>query len=121
MNYMKKRSLIDLLMLATVLPCLAAANEFAQQPPVQALSAAETLKLFQLPDGYRLELVLDESSIKEPVVCVFDGNGRMYVAEMRTYMQEIDGKNQHTPVSVVSRHESTKGDGVFDKHTIFAK
>ncbi|MEK6235184.1 MAG: discoidin domain-containing protein, partial [Planctomycetales bacterium] len=50
----------------------------------------------------------------------WDGNGRMYVVEMRTYMQDIDGKNQLNPVSRVSRHEDTNGDGVYDKHTVFA-
>ncbi len=40
--------------------------------------------------GYHLELVLAEPHIEEPVLAVFDGNGRMYVAEMRTYMQDGD-------------------------------
>jgi mono/diheme cytochrome c family protein/glucose/arabinose dehydrogenase len=88
------------------------------KPPM--LSPAEELKTFQLPDGYRLELVLADPDIKEPVQIQFDGNGRMYVAEMRAYMQDIDGKDEHAPVSRVSRHESTKGDGVYDKHTVFA-
>jgi putative heme-binding domain-containing protein len=44
----------------------------------------------------------------------------MYVVEMRTYMQDIDGKGQLAPTSRVSRHEDTDGDGVYDKHTIFA-
>ncbi|HYG75436.1 MAG TPA: discoidin domain-containing protein [Planctomycetota bacterium] len=102
-----------------VTPVYAGEDEFPPQPPVPALSAEETLKLFELPEGYSLELVLDEKVIQEPVVLTFDGNGRMYIAEMRTYMQDIDGKNQHAPKGVVSRHESTKGDGVYDKHTIF--
>jgi len=106
-------------LLSVSAPVCSGENEFPKQPPVPALSAAEQLKLFQLPDGYSLELVLDETHIQEPVVLTFDGNGRMYIAEMRTYMQDIDGKNQHAPKGVVSRHESTKGDGVFDKHTVF--
>ena len=38
----------------------------------------------------------------------------MYVAEMRTYMQDIDGTGEHEPRSRISRHESTKGDGNYD-------
>lgn len=83
------------------------------------LSPEEERKTIQLPDGYQLELVLSEPEIKEPVVCVFDGNGRMYVAEMRTYMQDIDGNKEHDPVSRISRHESSKGDGVFDRHSVY--
>jgi mono/diheme cytochrome c family protein/glucose/arabinose dehydrogenase len=90
----------------------------AQPPPV--LTPEQEAKTFQLPPGYHVELVLSEPEIKEPVVTVFDGNGRMYVAEMRTYMQDIDGTNEMNPVNRVSRHESTKGDGVYDKHTVFA-
>ncbi len=68
-----------------------------------------------------MELVLSDPVIKEPVVTVFDGNGRMYVGEMRTYMQDIDATGEMNPVNRVSLHESTKGDGVYDKHTVFAE
>ncbi|MEO8019584.1 MAG: discoidin domain-containing protein [Pseudomonadota bacterium] len=74
----------------------------------------------QLPSGYRLQPVLTEPDIAEPVMIAFDGNGRMYVAEMRTYMQDADGTGEQVPVSRVSRHEDTDGDGVYDKHTVFA-
>ena len=95
-------------------------EEFPKQPDVPALSPEEQLKKFQLPPGYKLELVLAEPHIKEPVVAVFDGNGRMFVAEMRTYMQDIDATNELTNRSRVSLHWSSKGDGKFDKHTTFA-
>ncbi|HAV62790.1 MAG TPA: hypothetical protein DCY13_10530, partial [Verrucomicrobiales bacterium] len=35
------------------------------------------------------------------------------------YMQDIDGQNQKNPVSRVSRHEDTNGDGTYDRHTVF--
>ena len=100
--------------------CADKPEEFPLKPAIPYLSPEETLKTFVLPEGYRMELVLDETSIKEPVVCVFDGNGRMYVAEMRSYMQDIDGTNEIASVGRVSRHESTKGDGNFDKHSVYA-
>ena len=96
------------------------AELFPPQPPVPMLSPTEQLKKFQLPPGYKLELVLAEPDIKEPVVAVFDGNGRMFVAEMRTYMQDIDATGEHEKTSRVSLHWSSKGDGKFDKHTVFA-
>jgi glucose/arabinose dehydrogenase/mono/diheme cytochrome c family protein len=95
-------------------------EDFPKQPDVPALSPEEQLKKFQLPPGYKLELVLAEPHIKEPVVAVFDGNGRMFVAEMRTYMQDINGTDELTNRSCVSLHWSSKGDGKFDKHTVFA-
>ena len=103
---------------AAPMPPKGEATPLMKQTPM--LSPADELKTIMLPDGYRLELVLSEPDIKEPMAIAFDGNGRMYVVEMRTYMQDIDGTGEHDPKSRVSRHESTKGDGVFDKHTVFA-
>ncbi|MEO6569577.1 MAG: discoidin domain-containing protein [Opitutaceae bacterium] len=91
-------------------------------PTPPYLSPEESVKLVQLPPGYRLELVLSEPIIREPVVSVFDGNGRMYVAEMRSYMPNADASNEgveREPISRVSLHWSSKGDGVFDKHSVF--
>ena len=87
--------------------------------PVPYLTPEAEAKTFVLPEGYRLELVLSDPIIREPVVAKFDGNGRMFVAEMRTYMQDIDGHNQLTTNSCVSLHWSSQGDGVFDHHTVF--
>lgn len=96
------------------------AEQFPTRPPVVALSAQEEQKTFQLPPGYRLELLLSEPAIKEPVAIAFDGNGRMFVAEMRSYMQDIDGADELAAVSRVSLHWSSKGDGVYDQHRVFA-
>ncbi len=66
-----------------------------------------------------MELVVAEPDVISPAVIRFDGNGRMYVAEFITYMRDADGNNQHTPESRITRFESTKGDGVYDKRTVF--
>ncbi len=87
--------------------------------PVPYLTPAEEAKTFTLPVGYHLELVVSDPIIREPVTAAFDGNGRMFVAEMRTYMQDIDGKNEHTTNGRVSLHWSSKSDGVLDQHTTF--
>ena len=94
--------------------------EFPPMPPVQPRSAEEEAKTFQLPPGYRMELVLSEPDIAEPVTMAFDANGRLYVAEMRTYMQDIDATGEHEPTSRVSVHWSSRNDGVFDQHRVFA-
>ena len=92
----------------------------APRPAIVALSPQASIATMELPKGYRLEPVLAEPDIAEPVMVAFDGNGRMYVAEMRTYMLDADGTGEMQPVSRVSRHEDTDGDGVYDKHTVFA-
>ncbi|HSI63342.1 MAG TPA: hypothetical protein VLE43_09490, partial [Candidatus Saccharimonadia bacterium] len=112
------------ILLATLL-CLSSAladdaTDFPPKPPVKPLSPAEAAKTFQLPPGYRLQLVLSEPEIVDPVCIAFDGNGRLYVAEMRSYMPDIDGTNQLVPTSRVSVHWSSKDDGVYDQHRVFA-
>ncbi len=83
------------------------------------LSKEEAHKSIELPDGYSLELVLSDPHIEEPVACAFDGNGVLYVVEMRTYMQDADATGEQEPRSRISRHEDTDGDGVYDKHSVF--
>jgi mono/diheme cytochrome c family protein/glucose/arabinose dehydrogenase len=93
--------------------------DFSPKPPITARTPEEQAKSFILPPGYRMELVLAEPDVISPAVVRFDGNGRMYVAEFITYMRDADGNNQHTPESRITRFESTKGDGVYDKRTVF--
>ena len=93
--------------------------DFLKRPPVlrQAPEAAQQNVL--LPPGYKIEPVLADPLIEDPVGVSFDGNGRMYVLEMRSYMQDADGSTSRQPISRISRHEDTDGDGVYDKHTVF--
>ncbi|BDS08643.1 hypothetical protein NT6N_36830 [Oceaniferula spumae] len=94
----------------------------AQNQPIYQsdyLGKEQAMKSIQVPEGYKLELVLSDPEIKEPVWAVWDGNGVMYVAEMRTYMQDADATGENKPISRISRHEDTDGDGVYDKHSVF--
>ena len=97
-----------------------AGGDYSPKPPVVALSPEEQAKRFILPPGYRLELVLSDPDIVSPAAMAFDGNGRLYVAELRSYMLDVDAARQHEPTSRISMHESTKGDGRFDRHSVFA-
>ena len=96
-----------------------AGADFSPKPPITARTPQEEAKAFILPPGYRMELVLAEPDVVSPAQIRFDGNGRMYVTEFVTYMRDADGNNQHTPESRITRFESTKGDGVYDKRTVF--
>ena len=95
------------------------AGDFSPKPPVQPLTPQEQQKRFILPPGYRMELVLSDPEIINPTAIAFDGNGRLYVNEMRSYMLDVDGSREFEPVSRISMHESTKGDGTFDRHSVF--
>ncbi|MBL9115776.1 MAG: discoidin domain-containing protein [Verrucomicrobiaceae bacterium] len=96
------------------------AADFPPMPPVKPLTAADEQKTFRLPPGYRMELILAEPDITEPVCIAFDGNGRLYVAEMTSYMRDIDGTDELTNTGRVSVHWSSKDDGKYDQHRVFA-
>jgi mono/diheme cytochrome c family protein/glucose/arabinose dehydrogenase len=96
-----------------------AGADFSPKPPIKARRPEEQARSFILPPGYRMELVVAEPDVISPVVIRFDGNGRMYVAEFITYMRDADGNKQHAPESRITRFESTRGDGVYDKRTVF--
>jgi len=88
-------------------------------PIATYLSPQESMNTIHLPEGYHLQLVASEPDIQEPVALTWDGDGRMYVAEMRSYMQDINGTGEHLPICRITQLEDTDGDGVMDKHTVF--
>lgn len=87
--------------------------------PVQPLTPAEEAKLFLLPPGYKITPVLTEPAIQQPAAISFDGNGRMYVLELRTYMLTADSKDELQPTSRISRWEDKNNDGVYETGTAF--
>ncbi|MGJ8672711.1 DUF7133 domain-containing protein [Rubritalea sp.] len=84
------------------------------------LSPEEAIEAIEVPKGYKLELVTSEPTITEPVDCVWDANGDMYVIEMTTYMQDADATGQYDKTSRVMKLVDTDGDGKIDKSTVFA-
>ncbi|MDB5172499.1 MAG: rane-bound dehydrogenase domain protein, partial [Phycisphaerales bacterium] len=88
-------------------------------PPAPPLSPEEELKTFVLAPGFRIELVASEPAVQEPVSIAFDADGRMWVAEMRGYMPDVYAHNEDAPVGRISVLEDAKGDGHFDKATVF--
>jgi len=92
---------------------------FNPHPSPAYLSPEESLKSMYLPKGYHMELVASEPMIKEPVAITWDGNGRMYVAEMLTYMEDADATGERLPWSRIMLLEDTNNDGKMDKSTVF--
>jgi hypothetical protein len=94
-------------------------TDFSPKPPYTARTPEEEAKGFMLPAGYRMELVAAEPDVINPTLIEFDGNGRMYVGEMISDMMDAEASREHEPISRISRWESTKGDGRYDKRTVF--
>jgi mono/diheme cytochrome c family protein/glucose/arabinose dehydrogenase len=90
-----------------------------RNPDPAYLSPEESLRSIYVPEGYRLELVANEPMIQEPVAIVWDANGRMYVSQMMTYMQDINGTRENEPVSRIMLLEDVDGDGKMDKSSVY--
>jgi mono/diheme cytochrome c family protein len=77
------------------------------------------LKTFKIEKGFRIELVACEPMIQSPIAISFDDQGRMFVVEMRGYMNDVNGAGEKDPSGRVSLLEDTKGTGRMDKATAF--
>src|SRR5690348_918111 len=97
-----------------------ASGDFLKRPAVVRQTPEAEQQMFLMQPGFKIDNVLADPLVQDPVGVTWDGNGRMYVLEMRSYMQDADGKDSRKPISRISRHEDTDGDGVYDKHTVFA-
>ena len=93
--------------------------DFSKKPPVTPLPPQEEVKKIWLPPGFKLELVLSDPDIQEPAQIAFDGNGRMFVLELRGYMQTADADGELDPVGRISVHEDKDGDGKYETHKVF--
>ncbi len=87
--------------------------------PVIPLYPEEEAKKFLLPEGYKITPILTEPQIEQPGAIAFDGNGRMYVLELRTYMLTADSDGTLAPISRISRWEDKDNDGVYETGTAF--
>jgi mono/diheme cytochrome c family protein/glucose/arabinose dehydrogenase len=93
--------------------------DLSPKPPVRALSPAEEARQLWLPPGYRMEAVLSEPIIEDPAQIAFDGNGRMFIVELRGYYQTPEGIDLIPPIGRISMHEDRDNDGTYEHHSVF--
>ena len=93
--------------------------DLSPKPPVVAVAPEEQVKRFWLPAGYRLTPLLSEPLIEDPAQIAFDGNGRMFIVELRGYYQMPDGIDLIPPVGRISMHEDRDNDGTYERHSVF--
>tara|TARA_R110002096_G_scaffold91625_23_gene207395 strand:+ start:4258 stop:7596 length:3339 start_codon:yes stop_codon:yes gene_type:complete len=99
---------------------LASMQEKKAKDPYGMLTPEEELTTFELAPGYVAELFAAEPQVQEPVLTVWDRDGAMYVAEMRSYMQDVEGTGTKTLRNGrVKRLVDTDGDGRADQVTVF--
>lgn len=83
-------------------------------------SADEEREKFDLPPGFKLELVAAEPLVSNPVCMTFDEQGRMYVSESHTYRYGPKGSPVPTPTNPIVRLDPTP-DGKGLRRTVVAE
>jgi putative heme-binding domain-containing protein len=109
--------------------------------PQGPLSPSQALAAFQVPDDLRIDVVLAEPIVRQPVSLSFDERGRLWVVQYLQYpapaglkMVSRDGVWRAVYDKVpappphhvrgrdkITIHEDTDGDGVFDRHKTFVE
>jgi len=92
---------------------------FEDIPPAPALTPKEALKSFVLHEDFEISTVVHEPQVENPLAVRFDGNGRMWVVEMRAYMPNVAGEGEEEAIGRISIYEDTDGDGFYDKSSVF--
>jgi putative heme-binding domain-containing protein len=85
------------------------------KPPGPAVPAAEAAKKMTVPEGFTVEVVASEPNIVNPVSMTFDERGRIWITESLEYPRRSAGPGKDR----IKILESTKGDGNYDKVSIF--
>lgn len=88
-------------------------------PPPPVRTPEEALKTFKVEKGFKIQLVASEPMIETPIAMSWDHKGRLYVVEMRGYMNDVNGAGEDQKIGRIKRLEDIDGDGVMDKATVF--
>jgi putative membrane-bound dehydrogenase-like protein len=100
-----------------------AANPAADSPaPAKPPAGFHQVKLnghtFTLPDGFAIELAAGPPQAERPIVAAFDDKGRLYVCDSSGSNAKVTEQVKTKPHRIV-RLESTRGDGKYNKSTVF--
>lgn len=112
------RRMRTLAWLCVALACLATATPAGD--PVRPRNKFELNgHTFTLPVGFTIELAAGPPQVDRPITASFDEEGRLYVSDSSGSNEKVAIQLEKKPHRIV-RLESSKGDGHFDKSTVFA-
>src|SRR5437763_16160738 len=74
--------------------------------------------IFTLPEGFTIELAAGPPLADRPIVAALDEKGRLYVCDSSGSNEKVTEQVVKKPHRIV-RLESTKGDGIYDKSTVY--
>lgn len=89
-----------------------ACNQAFEEPQI-------SLEGYHIEEGFELQMMTAEPLLKAPVAMDFDAKGRIWVAEMSGFMNDIEGKGEDEPTGAIRILEDLDGDGVMDHSKVF--
>ena len=98
-----------------LLGCATYAQRGLTKIPDTAIQAQ--LDSFVLPEGAKINLFASEPVVRNPIHMNWDSQGRLWVVGSPLYPHIKPGQEESDRLVVL---EDTNGDGVADKHTVFA-
>jgi mono/diheme cytochrome c family protein/glucose/arabinose dehydrogenase len=88
-------------------------------PPAPVLDVAAAETSLRLADGFAIAPFAAEPLVGDPVAATFDSSHRLWVVEMRGYMNDLDATNEAAPSGrIVVLHDDDR-DGRADRSTVF--
>src|SRR5262249_7325622 len=92
-------------------------DELLGESDPAAKSPEQSLRAMQPRPGFTVEQVAAEPVVQDPIAFAWGPDGRLWVVEMGDYPLGVDGKGK--PGGRVKVLESTRGDGHYDRATVF--
>ncbi|WP_027064624.1 c-type cytochrome [Maribacter sp. Hel_I_7] len=78
-----------------------------------------SLDSYKIEDGFNLEVIAAEPLLKAPVAIDFDAKGRVWVAQMPGYMNDLQGSGEENPSGSIVILEDLDNDGIADHSKVF--
>jgi putative membrane-bound dehydrogenase-like protein len=98
----------------------AGAAENDAKAQAAAISAQETAVGVEAPEGFVVDVIASEPDIVQPIALAWDHQGRLYVAECRTYADRTLNYDLTESDRIVVL-EDRDADGSFETRTVFAE
>ena len=77
------------------------------------------LDSYKIEDGFNLKVIAAEPLLKAPVAIDFDAKGRVWVAQMPGYMNDLQGSGEEDPSGSIVILEDLDNDGIADHSKVF--
>lgn len=110
---------IGSLLLVIALLFFTCKTEHVKKGEVPVLSVEESIKDFQIEDGFVVEPVCAEPLVEDPVALSFDEDANMWIVEMRGYMHDTEGDGEDQPSGRIKIVKDLDNDGKYDSARIF--